>query len=423
MASSPGEITLEGWPAGINNVAKETAVPEEALRDALNVDLDNAGKPRIREGRTKVYSGSGIHSLHSGAAGDIFVEGSTLKSLLSNNTASTIGDLSSRDRVSYTELNDTTYLSNGFEVWKIGSDKTLKLNGVAGPKGQPLPSFTASTGALEPGKYLFAVTFVDADGEESGASIAIDIETSQKGSILFEAIPQNAAATHVRLYGTEPGGQVLREFAEIPMGTLTYVVTRTVQGRVLETQFMERLPPGRILREFNGRLYTADGWTLYYSEALRYGQYRPAENFITFPEDITIVQPVDDGIYVVADKTYFLSGANPKEFSQNVVSEYPGIYGTGTTMNGSVFDSELVGEVAYWYSSAGAMLGLQGGAVRALMENSVAFPSYEEGVTGLRSENGIRQAVTALRGSGTAAKFALGDEISVTVKRNGIVLP
>lgn len=423
MASPPGEITLEGWPAGINNVAKDTTVPETALRDALNVDLDSAGKPRRREGRTKVYSGVDTHSIHEAVCGLVFVEGTTLQSLLPDNTASSVGDLLSRDRVSYAELNDLTYLTNGFEVWNLSSDKTLKLNGVANPDGQPLPSFTSAVGALEAGRYLFAVTFVDSSGEESGASLAIEVETSQSGSITLSNIPQNSEASYVRIYGTEPGGQVLREFVEIAMGVSSFTITRTVQGRVLATQFMRRLPAGQIIREFKGRLFVASGDTLWYTEALRYGLCHPADDFIQFPERITLVQPVNDGLYVISDKTYFLSGTNPREMRQVVVSNYRSVEGTGVTLTGSIFDPEIVGDVAYWYSRAGAMLGLAGGVVRPLMENSVALPLYEEGVTALREENGIRQAVTALRGSGHAAEFAFGDEISVTVERNGIVLP
>ena len=422
MASPPNETTLEGWPLGINNVAKVTALPEEALRDALNVDLDNSGKPRIREGRTKVYNGTQVHSLHGATCGTVFVEGAELKSLLPDYSASSIGDLVSHSRVDYAEVNDTTYLTNGFEVWKLDADANIELNGVAHPEGQPIPGFSSLVGSLESGRYLIAVTFVN-DGEESGATLAVEVTTSQRGAITLSAIPQSSDATHVRIYCTEPGGQTLREFAEIPMGTTSYVITRTVQGRVLETQFMRRLPAGRLIAHFKGRLLIAKGNTLYYSEALRYGLYSPANNFISFAEDITIVQPVEDGVYVVADKTYFFNGTNPREFQQIVVSEYRAIFGTGLTTNGSVFSSEVVGEVAYWYSEVGAMLGLPGGGVRPLMENSVALPSYEEGVTCMRKENGIRQAVTALRGSGTAAKFALGDEFTVTVKRNGIVLP
>jgi hypothetical protein len=423
MASPPGEITLEGWPAGINNVAKDTALPDGFLRDALNVDLDNSGKPRIREGRTKVYAGVQTHSLHKAVCGLVFVEGTTLNSLLPDNTASSIGNLVSGDRVEYEELNDTTFLTNGFEVWTLDAQKNLALNGVERPEGQPLPSFTSAVGALEPGRYLFAVTFVSSRGEESGASLAIDVTTSSRGSVVLNNIPQNSSASHVRIYGTEPGGEVLREFAEVPMGVTSFNITRTVQGRLLETQFMRRLPAGRLIRHFKGRLYVARGDTLWYSEALRYGLCSPADNFISFSEEITVVQPVEDGIYVVADKTYFFSGTNPKEFRQVIVSNYQAIFGTGVRVRGSIFDPEIVGDVAYWYSRAGAMLGLAGGIVRPLMENSVALPSYEEGVTGLREENGIRQAVTALRGSGTAAKFAMGDEFVVTVKRNGIVLP
>jgi hypothetical protein len=158
------DITLEGWPRGITNLGKPLSTPDGFLRDALNVDLDNAGKPRRREGRQRVYQGARTHSLHSGACGPVFVEGSVLKKLLPDHTAVDIADLSgSNDRVSYEEVNGLTYLTNDREVWVLDSNANLRLNGVHSPMGQPLLS-TSTMGSLEPGGYLVAVTFVDAYG-------------------------------------------------------------------------------------------------------------------------------------------------------------------------------------------------------------------------------------------------------------------
>ncbi|HFB07033.1 MAG TPA: hypothetical protein ENJ92_01170, partial [Chloroflexi bacterium] len=70
-------IPLGKFPAGKNDVAKETALPEGALREALNVDIDDAGNIRLREGFEKVYSGTNVRSLHK----RYFAEGDKLKYL------------------------------------------------------------------------------------------------------------------------------------------------------------------------------------------------------------------------------------------------------------------------------------------------------------------------------------------------------
>jgi hypothetical protein len=219
---------------------------------------------------------------------------------------------------------------------------------------------------------------------------------------------------------TEPNGAVLREHAQVSKGVTSFMITRTTQGRVLDTQFHNRLPAGRLIRYFQGRLYVADGSVLRYTPALRYGLHNPSSDYIQFSSDITVVEPVLDGIFVVADKTYFLRGTSPSQFTQIELSDDKGIFGTGTRVQGSLFDPEILGEAAYWYSNRGAVLGLPGGSVRPLMEGTVAFPEYSEGATTMREQNGIRHVVTALQGSGTAAGLAFGDEVSITVKRNGI---
>lgn len=134
------------------------------------------------------------------------------------------------------------------------------------------------------------------------------------------------------------------------------------------------------------------------------------------------MEPSEDGLYVVADGTYFLQGSDPKQMRQNWINAERGIKGTGAQLPGSVFSPEIPDAVAYWYSTEGPVMGLPGGALRKITDGRVALPSYEEGATLLREENGLRHVVTALRGSGADSQFAMGDEISVTVRRNGITL-
>ena len=43
-----------------------------------------------------------------------------------------------------------------------------------------------------------------------------------------------------------------------------------------------------------------------------------AGGFLQFPADVTVVEPVDGGVFVVADKTYFMAGSGPADWAQRL---------------------------------------------------------------------------------------------------------
>lgn len=422
MASPTKGVTLRGWPKGLDNRAQGVAVPTECLRDALNVDLDSSGKPRRRAGRTKVLAGVRAHSLHNAACGLVYAEGDDLRVLNTADYSTTsLRTLTNSDRISYEDLNGVTYASNGRDFIVIRQDGSVADNGVAGPGGQPIAAPNTSFGAMRPGSYLVAVTFVSSTGEESGAAAATACTLESSGSIDLTSIPQGSAAG-VRIYCSEPGGERLREAATVPMGVTAYTLTGLALGKDLDTQFMERLPAGRIIRQHAGRMCSVVGPTVAYSEPMRYGLYRPDAGFFQFERDVTVFEPVADGIFVVADQAYFLRGTDFASMSREALGGSEGIFGTGMRVRSSLFGAESGQEAAYWYSTAGAVVGFPGGTIRHLTEEHVALPSYDEGASVLRDVNGMRHAVTAFRGTGASSTSSVGDSIDITVRRNGVLL-
>jgi len=140
-----------------------------------------------------------------------------------------------------------------------------------------------------------------------------------------------------------------------------------------------------------------------------------------------VESPGRSGLYVVADKTYFLVGTDTEDVAQAIVSPEGAVRGTGLQVPFEMFDSELVGgaegHVAFWQSRHGPRLGLPGGQVLDMTKNRVAYPQYDTGVSGVREYQGIRQIITAMFGSGEQSRMAMGDEVATEVIRNGIVLP
>ena len=73
----------------------------------------------------------------------------------------------------------------------------------------------------------------------------------------------------------------------------------------------------------------ARGRWLYVSEPYRYGLYNARRGFIPFPSEITVVQPCEDGVYVCADKTYWLPG-DPLATTPVVLLPYGALLGSAT---------------------------------------------------------------------------------------------
>jgi len=167
------------------------------------------------------------------------------------------------------------------------------------------------------------------------------------------------------------------------------------------------------LEYYAGRIYGASKNILWFSDALRFGLYSPAKNLFLFPENITVVKAVMDGLYVVAGKTYFLAGADAVDMRQVVVSEYGAVPGTAITLPTK--------EVA-WFSENGLCYGKPGGAIEYVMEKRVAVDTFSRGATLYRKQEGIEQVVSLMRGNDESNSLKVSDKAVAEVRRNGIVI-
>jgi len=415
---------------GKNNVAKESELPKGSVRELLNVDLSNSGGISLRPGYTKIFDAGGdsVHSLFSSRLHTVFCQATSLKTLDPDYSATEIkAGIDPNNYMSYAEVNAELYFSNGVDTGIVYEDSSVAPWGVKEPTGQPLLTLNASGGLWE-GTYQVAITFVDSNGQESGSSLAETIDVPADNGITCSLFPSNDDAAFINIYLTAPNGTELYHRAQVPMGTASvdFVTNPDKYGKALETQFMEQMPAGHIVRYFKGRMWVAVGDMLVFSPGLRYGLYDPRHTYFRFPARITIVQPVQDGVYVVADQTYFLGGTDPMQMEQRVVYSDGAIEGTGlnvppTMIKEDEFDT-LPDYLAFWYSSNGAVLGLPGGQVQTITEDVLDIPAFGRGASLMKNENGIRQLVTSLSTRGNASGFGASDSVTAEVRRNGVLV-
>jgi hypothetical protein len=184
----------------------------------------------------------------------------------------------------------------------------------------------------------------------------------------------------------------------------------------------ETMPAGQIIEVFNGRLLVAQDNLLWFSLPGMYGLTKTTENYLPpFNSRITMVAATSDGVYISADKTYFisdfdsqwpiLSTAHPAAAVEGTRTEVPAQWVRGADATIPTGDT-----LPYWFSSAGAMVGLPGGRVLPLTEASVAVRAYGRGASQFRMEDGVAAVVTAFADAGAANRMGVGDRVSIEVR-------
>jgi hypothetical protein len=98
---------------GINNVDNAVNLERDELSEAVNVDIDNQGRVTRRNGYTRKFTPSGVlHSLWSNDRICLFIDGTTLKRLHEDYTATTIRTGVTNLPMEYLDVDEKIYYSN-----------------------------------------------------------------------------------------------------------------------------------------------------------------------------------------------------------------------------------------------------------------------------------------------------------------------
>lgn len=377
---------VRGWPDGVNNIAGDESVPDSALRDAVNVDILNNGKPRLRAGMTQVVADPGAHSFFASPNFVVWATATTLN--VSRNLTKTVVLTNSKlaKPISYVVVNGYIYWSNEDINGRINPSGAYEPWGIATP-AQTLV-LSAVTGIRQ---VQVTCAFVTSSGEVSGAPIGVKVLCGDNPIITVTGIPQSSDSRVVatRLYCTELDGRVFYTYADIPAGTVSAFISGHPDiGEPLKTQFMEPPPPGQLLDFNNGVIFIASGSNAFHTDPLRYGLYSPRENWWMFPERITLIRSVDDGFYVSSDGVYFLQGAATDAGQLVPLYPYKAIEGA---VCGIPDDIDCL-----FMTTEGLVRGGKGGAAKNLTSKKIAVDQYERGCLSVMKRDGLYTVVAIL---------------------------
>lgn len=414
---------LSGWLKGINTVDERVDLEDDELFAAENIILDRKGKVRgIREGYTQVISAVSPHSLWSNGRLLLFSEGGSIKSINTEGygTTTLYSGLTPTVKVSFVDINGVVYWSNGERSGRIYS--SLSYDNGAPEAPSLAPNAEIVSGTIPEGKYQYTITSVMATGEESGAPETKTITLPRNSGIRLYDIPMHSGS-YTRVYLSSANNEELFLQVTIPSAYNEVSLTTFSYGIRLEGLLLDKFPHCDLLQYYRGRLYGAKGDVVYFSEPLQYGQIRMASNFIPFGDEVTIIAPVMDGLFIgTKSSTYFISGDSPDKFSLINTSHFGSIKGTLVMIDASLFGIEAAGKLPYWFIETGGVIGLPGGQLKKVHENRVAMDKFTEGSSLFKRSHGVNQVISALRGNTERGGFRMKEVVTVNVFRNGVAI-
>ena len=410
-------ITLGPWKKGIVNTVAPFSMPKDAVLDALNVDFLNNGGVRSRPGfgpETPVDQG---HSLSTAGSTTLMVFGEDLVVLdsISPLTTTTLRTgLTAMRPVSYADMAGEVWWSNGEDSGRCNSDHTDSPWAVPTPGSVPTLASTL-VGTLQAGSYRVAISHAMTDGEESAALLA-SVDLASAGGIVVTLPAAQPGVDRFVVYCSGPDGSVLQRSTTVAAATASVTISSPAEGRALgQRAFLAPLPAGDQVAFFNGRLLSASGSILSYSDVYDFGLYNPAKNWIRMPDEIRIVAPCENGIFIGTTRmVYWYAG--PDIATAEVFGRIP-----ASSVRGTVFNHPN-GVAVGWMSSDGMLIGTPDGAVESPQsKNGFKPPEAEYGNAFVLESKGETHVIFSLDSSArypadvdpgfTAAREAYDDEM------------
>lgn len=381
---------------GIRNTVPAQSLKAEELAAAVNVDLDDDGKRVRRRGGTQSLQPGAKHSLWSGGGVCLYRQDDKLYRVNPGLTTSTIvGTGLGRFDTEYVAYDGTVYLSDRVSALRL-RDGVLAPWGIMPPTVQPAAAVTG--GSLPKGRYQYAVTYVRADGEESGTGRARVIDA--EGGIRFTAIPvsPDPSVRHKSIYLTLPDAKTLkRAFLVAPNVTdVSFAAGALSLGVSLETMFKQPPPAGQVLAEHNGRIVVAVGEHLLYSDPYLPERFEPIRQVHRFESAITIVAPVGDGVFVGTEqRVRFLVGADIASATEIVKADYGALPGSLDYCASQDLGGKTEDRCAVFGTERGVCYGFPGGTLLNRTLDNYRFPTAKRGAGIVIHDQGRKRYVLA----------------------------
>lgn len=382
----------------MNNRARQEVLPEgkkadgtfrRNLKEAINCQFDDFGHVLMpRPGRTKVYTGTNVHSLYQGPTITLFVDNGVLKKLNSDYTATTLRTGIGSERLSYTHVGDVVYYANSSVSGRI-------VNGIAREWGTARPPFQPSCSALESGDlfagdYRVAITWLGSaapNAEESGTGMGKRVTLAAGGGIRAYNFPTPPSyVTQVAVWVSSVNSKDMYLYGEYPPTTTEVTITKNLNAVALQTQFGYPPAPQGLIHARYGRIYYARGARVYWTAPRRYG-LQFANSFWRFDSNVQMIASVLGSMYIGTQRElYRITGIDAEgPPTRQLLAD------TGAVKGAVAYDPNS--NTVYFTTDRGFYLATENDVRELTFEDIEMGGPFEEGAMALMESGGFRYLV------------------------------
>ena len=388
-------LKLEEW-SGINNVQPQERLGTRDLTVATNVDFGLSGEVYRRGGYS--VAAAGCHKNVWQARGFMLATvNGALVGIAPGGAETVLHAALGNARVWYCNLPD------GRTAFSNGAICGLTDGTAATEWGLPVPdsmgAFTPTAGALDPGTYRYVLTYVRlTDGLEGGGEWSAPFEVDE-GGILLMNLPQRTGYK-INVYLTGANGDTAHFAGTTLTSSFSYLGKNDALVVPYATGRLDPAPAGRCLAFWRGRALVAQGKLLHASRPYQWELFDPLRDFKQFTADITLVQPVSDGIYVgTANELAFLDGTEFDKLTYRSRVDGAVVLGSGTAVRAdkiTVGEGRGKGDAMVCIADGVIVAGLEGGDVMRLSADRYATDATEVAAT-FREIDGVPQYIAVVQ--------------------------
>jgi hypothetical protein len=383
---------------GINNVLPgERLMPGRdgaPLAAATNVDVGVDGELHRRSGYSKIdaaiyeniWQADGF-MLATTTVGDLIARAP-------NGTTTTIYfALGCTPRVWYCNLPDgRTTFSNGL-INGITDGATLTAWGV--PIPLTIGALASIPGDLAPGDYQYQITYVRlSDGQEGGPEYSNPLPVPD-GGISLTGLP-TLIGHKINVYLSGQHGEGSFYAGSTTGSTFTFTGANSALIMPNRTEFLDKPPVGTITALWRSRVLIAKGDVLCATKVNQHELFDPARDFKQFTSNITLIQPVDEGVFVGTEtELAYLSGTEFDKLVYKQVVNGRTVLGSGVSVRGELIkqgDGASIGAAMVCIADGVVVAGFSSGAVLRMTEGRYRTAATEVAAT-FRITNGIPQYI------------------------------
>lgn len=203
------------------------------------------------------------------------------------------------------------------------------------------------------------------------------------------------------------------------------VITPTETLGEVAGKLLGKPPLAQHITYFNGRMWLARGKTLWATELFLYNYVDKTRTFFQFEDEITMLQAVDDGIYVgTLAAVYFLAGDALAAMKRKDILAFGAIRGSAVVAPADAVHPQArqgdfpLSNAVVFKTEQGVCAGFRGGECYNLTRDRVVFPAADRAAALFRSDSGANHYIAVANSAGTPSSNArIGDYVEAEIRR------